>query len=266
MATRVVDMRAQKERRQKIILVVGGVIFLALAAIQGPKVLDQLNGSKPPASSAPATETTPAPASTPAPGVTTPSATPSTPTARKAGSAVLAGVTVAPSEGPEAAPDQLWSFSRFAPNDPFEQNVVEEQPGVAAAPKAEAPKAQPGLEATPGAPGAIVVGSPGVVPAPGAEAVKLTDATISVNGKPQQLKLKETFPKADKTFVLVALTKVGAKIGVAGGAFTDAKTITLKPGRQLTLVDTTTGARYVVKLLYAGAGPEQVAQFTSKSG
>ena len=46
---------------------------------------------------------------------------------------------------------------------------------------------------------------------------------------------------------------------VAGGG-----TVSLKLGKQVTLVDTATGARYVLKLLYLGAGPEQIETFSTE--
>ena len=55
-------------------------------------------------------------------------------------------------------------------------------------------------------------------------------ATIMLDGKPQQLRSKQTFPKGDPMFVLVALKKKQAKIGVAGGAFDDGKTRHPRPG------------------------------------
>jgi hypothetical protein len=64
-------------------------------------------------------------------------------------------------------------------------------------------------------------------------------------------------------FRVVAVSKGGVKIGIAGGALARGKTVTLKPGRKLTLVDTATGARYTLQLVYVGSSPEQTASFTS---
>ena len=73
------------------------------------------------------------------------------------------------------------------------------------------------------------------------------------NGKPQQLQVKQKFPKGEPLFVLVSLKKKQAKIGVAGGSFDDGQTVTLTLGKKLTLVDTATGVRYVLKLVYTGS-------------
>ena len=64
--------------------------------------------------------------------------------------------------------------------------------------------------------------------------------------------MKQLFPEQEDLFVLVSLKGKTAKIAVSGGAFTDGQTITLKLGKNLTLVNTATGARYALKLLYVG--------------
>jgi len=83
------------------------------------------------------------------------------------------------------------------------------------------------------------------------------------NGKPLQLQLKDTFPEADPTFVLVSVQKKEAKIGVAGGSFEDGRTMSIELGKRLTLVNTATGARFVLKLVYTGSQPERVESFST---
>jgi hypothetical protein len=256
------DAVAQSQRRQKIILAVGGVVLIALLAIQGPKLMKQLKGSE--AAPVATTESTaPAATTVPADGTAAPA-----PVAGK-GSAVLVGVPVNPTGVPEAEEGQLWSFSRFDAKDPFEPKVSEEpaEPesaspaGASSTAKAAAKAGQPPAADT----ASSAVGGT-VAPTPGTEATpepKATNATIAVNGKPQQLELKDLFPKPDKTFVLIGLKDGAAKIAVAGGSFTDGNTVALKLGKQITLVDTATGARYVLKLLYLGEGPEQVESFST---
>ena len=68
--------------------------------------------------------------------------------------------------------------------------------------------------------------------------------------------MKGTFPTPEPLFVLRSLKKKQAKIGVAGGSFDDGKPVTLKLGKKVTLVNTATGVRYVLKLVYTGAQPE----------
>ena len=78
--------------------------------------------------------------------------------------------------------------------------------------------------------------------------------------------MKKRFPKADPTFVLLELKRRWRKIGVVGGAFTGGAAITLKMGQTLTLVNTATGARYTLQLMYTGTQPEEVERFTQAAG
>lgn len=83
-----------------------------------------------------------------------------------------------------------------------------------------------------------------------------------MNGAAYPLTVKAVFPKTDPLFVLVSLKPRVAKIGVAGGSFADGKTIALKLGTQVTLVNDATGARYSLKLVFTGSAPEQTESFT----
>ena len=120
-----------------------------------------------------------------------------------------------------------------------------------------------GVKASTGAKGVTATGSsggssPSTTPTPS----QLTNATIWVNGSDNAVQVKQRFPKTDPTFVLVSLKDKVAQIGVVGGSFTGGGTIPLKMGQTLTLVNTATGARYSLKLLYTGSQPEQVQQFS----
>ena len=83
------------------------------------------------------------------------------------------------------------------------------------------------------------------------------------NGKPQQLQVKRAFPKASRCSCSRSLKKKQAKIGVAGGSFERRQAVTLKLGKKVTLVNTATGVRYVLKLVYTGAQPEVIEGFTT---
>ena len=62
--------------------------------------------------------------------------------------------------------------------------------------------------------------------------------------------LGASFPSSSPTFKLVSLTKSSAKIGIAGGSLaTGQATVTLKLNKQLTLMNTADGKRYVLRLL-----------------
>ena len=75
--------------------------------------------------------------------------------------------------------------------------------------------------------------------------------------------MKQKFPKAIRSSCSARSTKKQAKIGVAGGSFDDGQAVTLQFGKKLTLVNTATGVRYVLKLVYTGAEPETIAGFTT---
>jgi hypothetical protein len=157
---------------------------------------------------------------------------------------------------PPASTGQLASFSLFEPKDPFEQQGETETSASESAPAPdETPASTAGDSAAPTATGGSSSAAPKVPPP--------TYATIQVNGKPQQLQVKGLFPAPDNIFELVSLKKKKAKIGVAGGSFAKGETVTLVLDQPVTLMNTVTGTRYVVKLVYTGDSPEEIAGFTA---
>jgi hypothetical protein len=259
MATKTDNLEA-KQRKQKIMLGALGVVLLGLLVLQGPKLLDQLNGSSTPAATATdttsTTDTTATTTGTPSTGtsagsVTTVAAPAGTPRA------VLVGIDVTGGAQPVPGPGQLKTFSLFEPKDPFVQALPDpETQAAGGGGAAAAPKAVPGQAAPTGAQGG------GAGTGDGAGASELAFATIAVNGDAEGVQVTKRFPKQDKMFVLVSLKQKTAKIAVAGGAFTEGQTVTLKMGDSLTLLNTATGARYTLRLLYTGTSPEKVAGFT----
>jgi hypothetical protein len=74
-----------------------------------------------------------------------------------------------------------------------------------------------------------------------------------------------TFPTSDPVFVLVSEQPEAKSVvvGVVGGAYAGgSKTTKLKVGKPLTLVNTTTGAKYRISLVSVGSGdaPEKPAE------
>ena len=98
---------------------------------------------------------------------------------------------------------------------------------------------------------------------PAASAAELTIALLSVNGKVRTVALAKRFPQSDRAFLLKSLKPGRATIAVADGSFVGGGTLVLRVGRAATLVNTATGARYVVKLLFVG-DESQVTRFTAK--
>ena len=248
---------AEKARKQKIIAVVGGVLLLAVVAIQGPKLWKQLNPPAPaPVEAAAVSAFAPAATVT---GTVTP--TQAAVASRSTATVVLAGVRIPNGSGaPQAQDGKLLSYSLFKAKDPFVPQVSEipvtQSPTTTAAPTETASGSSTSTAST----GASASTTDSAAPSTSA---KPTYATIEVNGRAQKLALKDKFPKATPTFVLVKLSSSGAKIGVAGGSFKSGKLLGLPLGKQVALVDAATGKRSTLKLVYAGAEPEQTEAFTT---
>ena len=247
------DIAAAKARKQKIILAVAGVALVGLAVIQGPKLMK--GGSQPAAAPVAAAPASADPASaTTAPVAVAAAASTSKPAGYVAGVALPGGTTVR-----VASTNQLTAFTLFEVKDPFVQQVDDQtglaQPDASAAPAADASAADGGT-AAPADSGAPAAAAPEPV----------VYATIMFDGKPQQLKVKQKFPAKSPLFVLVSLKKKQAKIGVAGGSFDDGQNVTLAFGKKVTLVDTATGVRYELKLVYTGSTPEELEGFSTGKG
>jgi hypothetical protein len=264
MATKV-DAAAAKQRQQKIILIVGAVLLVGLMAIQGPKLLHRGSSSSSSSSAAPATSesSTETPAGTSTPAATgTPSTTSTAPgvavaTLKGGPSAQVAGVVVKTAAPPAAGAGQLWSLSRFKSKDPFVQQV-QDHTGTGTGASASAGGAT--TTASKGG-GTTTASGSGVVTPSTSTPVAYAYATLVVNGQTQQLTLKDVFPKAQPTFILRAVDKKFVKIGVAGGKFTGGQAVKLGLGEKVTLMNTATGQRFVMKLVYTGDKPEQIAGF-----
>ena len=285
------DARAARERKQKIVLVVGGLLFLGLAVIQGPKLMKQLKGTDAkPVAAATAAAATPGAASATGSATATPTASGPTSVGAVPGSGTvtyvkapknakteLAGVLIVPEQPVRAGTGQLQALSRFQAKDPFSQQV-DDKPAlptpaeVAGLPlnpvksaktttaRAAALGAAAGVANAPGS-------SSGAGAAPAAPPAAPTMAMLKVNGKLMKVDLKARFPKSDKAFVLrsLKLSPGRATIAVADGSFAgNQPTLTLRAGHGVTLVNTATGVRYVVRLLFVGSNPDSFAAFTAR--
>ena len=220
------EARAARERKQKIFVIAGGLFLVALLAIQLPKLL---GGSS--ESTAAAETTTPIAA---AQAVAT-----------AAGGAPVVAAIAAPTTA--LAPEKLTSLSMFARKDPFvQQQVVADTELGSAAETAKPGVTKDGDKTTGPATKAFTTGAAGA-------AVTI----VTVNGARQVLEPGMKFPAADPIFVLVA-ENPGSKsvvVGVAGGAYAGGATKTkLRVGHPLTLVNTTTDARYKISLVSVGSG------------
>jgi hypothetical protein len=228
------DERAARERKQKIFVVVGGLVLIGLLAIQLPKLM---GGSSEPTASTTTTE--------PDTVATEPAA--QTPTTVS----IVLGDTDQPLP---ADPRKLRSLGSFAGKDPFVQQV-----------EAPAPDGGGSGSTDQGGGGG---GEPEEPDSTGFSTGELTASVtvISVNGARQVLSPGSLFPAANPTFVLVGeqpKTK-SVTVGVAGGQYEGgAKATKLTVGKPLILVNTTTGARYRLVLVAVGDGSRAPANAAS---
>ena len=229
MAAKKFDAKA-KAKRQKIILAVLGVVFLAVLAWQVPSVLKIMN-KKPPT----ATTTPPPAAVAPVPGTPVPgtpvSATP-TP-----GAGLIDSDPAA-----QAAGGQLVTFDRFSSKDPFQQQAL-----------LPASSSSSPTDATVEPPASTDASTSSTKPPPPPPAPAPTTAQITVNGSTETVSKGGTFPQSDPIFVLLSVSRSTAKISISGGSLdSGGATVTLKKGKKLTLENTVDSARYVLLLVSTG--------------
>lgn len=251
------ELRAAKQRRQKKIAVGGAVLLAVVLAIQVPRLMNR-GGSSAPATAA--ADTTGTATTT---GATTPGATaggaaaaPTAPTAGATSTATGSTTTHTKLPDSDVAPtrlrSQLASFELFDSKDPFVQQVSSAPAPTAAvgtAPMASSTPGASGPTASPGAPPSTNVQTtqPPVTARTLAHALS---AMIEVNGRSERVGVDQAFPSSSPTFKLVSLANGVAMIGIAGGAYASgAQTATLQQGTTLTLVDTSSGLRYELRLV-----------------
>jgi hypothetical protein len=253
MAKRHVDSLKAKQRKQKIVAAVLGVVFLAVAAFQGPKLWKQLH--PPPSVQRDYTQTT----------TTTPSGTPSL-AAPTLGGSQAPGTTPAPSGSLASAPvpvvadGQLTSFSRFASKDPFSQQLSEKGTGTSGSSSSSSggSTSSPGGGKTPSGGGSASAPTPGT-------------AVISVNGTLYTVSVGNDFPEASPSdpslvplFHLISLTAHTAKISIVGGSYANgAPAVTLRENKAVTLMNTADGTRYKLILKPVGTAVPTAAAPTS---
>jgi hypothetical protein len=246
-----------KEKRQRIIAAGGAVILLAVLAIQVPRTMKMLNPETPP----------PPPVAAP---VSLPSSDPSvlpTPGTVGGGAGGTGSGSAAPASGtlvdsdpaPTALTGQLIAFGRFSSKDPFKQQIRPSARGgtpsePAAGGKPSEPAAGGGSgSGSSGGFGGTTPGEPAGGSGGSGTAATAGSAVIAVNGAEESVAKGADFPKDAPVFTLVSLTGTTAKIAIAGGAFASgARTVTLKKGEPLTLVNTADGTRYELKLVSVG--------------
>jgi hypothetical protein len=242
------DLKA-KEKKQKIIAAVGGVLLLGLLAFQVPRTMKMLNQSATPP---------PPPATAPSTVPTDPSVLP-TPGAvgEGAGPTASGGGTLVDSDlQPTAASGQLEAFGRFSSKDPFVEQIQEPGSGGGGDSGSGSSSSGSGGSKQPSEPGdGGVVGKPSAPSGGGGSkpSAAAGSAVISVNGTEETVAVGGDFPKDSPVFTLVKLVGGEARIAIAGGALASGSpTTTLQKGKTLTLVNTADGTRYELKLVSVG--------------
>ena len=233
-----VDPLKAKQKRQKVIAAVLGVLFVGVLAFQVPRVMKMM-------------KTPPNPHANDSVTTTTATGTPSLAAPTLGGAEQPAttdpttGAPVAVSATPPVQDGQLTSFSRFASKDPFNQQLSDD--------KSSSPSSSSSGGAGSGSAASGGTSSPpqipsGSKPQPGS-------AVISVNGTLYTVATASDFPQANPLFHLVSVTAHSAKISIAGGSYSSgAAAVTLRENKPVTLVNTADGTRYTLILKPLGTG------------
>ena len=209
-----------RERRARIAAVVLGGVFLLVAVIQVPKLMKQLKGSSSQTASAP---------------VVSPAASPGTPVSALALQKVNAG--------------QLTRFSHFTGKDPFKSlvNLAAGAPAQTAT-GSQTPASKVSVVTPPAQP------SVGFTQKPTGPTVPA--ALILYNGKKLVVPLGFGFPAKHPMFRLVTLGVNTIRIGLVGGSFANGKTtLPLQRGHKVSLSDSTTGDKFVLRLVKLTTAP-----------
>jgi hypothetical protein len=242
MAKKHVDPLKAKQKKQKIVAAVLGVLFIGLMAFQVPRVMKKLHPAPPPSVHAAST--------TPAPTTATPTlAAPTLAGGNASPAPASTGSSLASSPAPALQDGTLASFSLFASKDPFAQQISDEKNS----PTGSAPSTSGGSSSgsKTGGSGSGVTGAK--APTPGS-------AVISVNGTLYSVAVGTDFPQASSTdpsivplFHLVSVTAHTAKISIVGGSYANgAPAVTLTENKPLTLMNTADGTRYKLILKPVG--------------
>jgi len=233
-----VDPLKAKQKRQKIIAAVLGVLFIGVLAFQVPRVMKMMKTPPNPHANDSVTTTTAA-AGTPS------LAAPTLRGAEQPTTDPTTGAPVAVSATPTVQDGQLASFSRFASKDPFNQQLSDD--------KRSSPSSSSSSGAGSGSAGSGGGSSPSQIPS--GSKPQPGSAVISVNGTLYTVATASDFPQANPLFHLVSVTAHSAKISIAGGSYSSgAPTVTLTENKPVTLVNTADGTRYTLILKPLGTG------------
>jgi hypothetical protein len=260
MANKRLDSLKAKQKKQKIVAAVLGVVLLGVVAFQGPKLWKQLH---PPASQATLSyNEKPATTTSGTPSLAAPSLSGAeTPTAPSSSS----DPSLASSSPPKVEDGQLSSFSLFASKDPFAQQLSDDTTASSSSSSSSSGGSKGGSSGARSASGGGSSGGSSSSSGGGASAPTPGTAVISVNGTLYAVAVGNNFPDASSTdpsiqpiFHLLSVTAHTAKISIAGGSYANgAPSVTLQENKPTTLMNTADGTRY--KLILKPVGTPVVA-------
>ena len=233
---RVTNAKA-KEKKQKIILGVAGVLLLGLVVLQGPKFMKLMKGSSPAATA--------------------------TTTASSTTSSTTAVVSTSAHSSLAASSDKLSSLRLFRAKDPFAPLVSDTAAAAPAPTSTPAPAPAPAPTPAPApapTPAPVVTLSPATASGPlfgtvapvskGSKSRSLPTARIVLNGKPAQIALGKTFPASKPVFRLAGVLPGSISIALADGSLADGSSaLKLRNGQSTTLMNTADRHRYTIKLV-----------------
>src|SRR3954468_22179530 len=257
MAKKTVDPMKAKAARQKKIAIGGGVLFLLLLVLQGPKLMKALHGG---GSSGPDWRTADAAAVAPAAppdGLVAPTL---------AGTPAVAAVStddgpMSSEKPPTAAVGQLATFdNRFESKDPFASQAPTTVPKAGGPPTPPTPPTSGGAGSSSGSGSGLGSGSSGGSSGSGSSSggsssssASRGSAVIAVNGVRELVSVNSDFPAAQPTFHLKSPDAHSARGTIAGGKSAEgAPALTLTEGKAVTLMNTADGTRYKLQLFPEG--------------
>jgi hypothetical protein len=249
------ELNKAKAAKQKKIAIGGGVLLVALLAIQVPRTMKMMGGhAKPPVVSTTAadgtTTTTAAPTDPNSLAAPTLAGSPTTTTTAPDTSSLVASVPLKVDQG------QLENFQRFVSKDPFAAQVSADGRAAGASGSSgsrSSGSGKSGGSATTGATKTVPVTTTPATPSapvsqPAAPAAPTT-AVISLNGVLMSVGVNTDFPTTAPVFHLVSLSASTAKVAIAGGSYADGSAaITLKLKAPVTLQNTADGTKYTLIL------------------
>jgi hypothetical protein len=249
--TRRNNLKTAKANRQKKIAIGLGALLAIVLVIQVPRTLKKLHG-----------HSSPTPTAATSASQTQASATSGMPASAAALPAAASSSQLPESDlPPRRSKSQLFSFEHFKSKDPFAQQVTDAATATAGSatgvtPTATASSAVPTASSSAAIPTATQAqpaqpsASTAYAAAGSASGQKMTAAVIEVNGQPQTVGVSQAFPQNSPTFRLVSVRGQAAMIGIAGGSFASgSKSLTLQLGKTLTLMNTSGGQRYELRLV-----------------